>query len=54
MIDETKKLVHLNPQAENGFNHIIPIEDMFDICFETHLKIGHGMRNRMEYELKPY
>ncbi len=38
MVNDTKKLIHLNPQAENGFDHIIPIEEMFDVCFEDTIK----------------
>lgn len=54
MISGTKKLVRLDSQCENGFLHVVPIEDMFDICYEVHVRIGHGMRDRMQYELKSF
>ena len=53
-VNGTKKLVHIDHQAEGGFVHVAPIEDMFDICYEAHVKVGHGMRDRMEYELKRF
>lgn len=35
----------------NGFKYYVFNEELFNVIYDAHLTIGHGERNRMEYEL---
>lgn len=51
-VNEQKKLIKPISSGNDKIVYYIKNEDLFEVLWNTHSSIGHGSRNRMEYECK--